>query len=227
MPSIQRHATPRTKAVCEQQKALNGKLDAFNISNSLFFCGLSKHKLRRVGRKTMGYHKKARNTNNYVLEPKLPHAFRKWSCCWEAMNCTYRNWEVKACVKVNPLSFFPPVLYVECTYFPGKIEELIMEQSSFPPNSSQFLYWCPAEVKNKARLLSLKTKWEFFLYEPLWRWRCTLALSEWGLFVLSHFLGYMRWSLAPGKSWFTGHSVSDASLKIKMHHGSCLVCMTL
>lgn len=40
LPSIQRHRTPRTKAGTrhprEQQKALNGKLDAFNITSSFF-----------------------------------------------------------------------------------------------------------------------------------------------------------------------------------------------
>lgn len=86
------------------RKTLNGNLNAFNISSSLFsMVWLSKPKLRRTGSNTMCFLKKARNTNNCVLELKLLHAFSKLSYSYKPINCTYKNSKVKASVKVNPL----------------------------------------------------------------------------------------------------------------------------
>lgn len=74
---------------------------------------------------------------------------------------------------------------------------------------SQFLYWSPDGVTNKAGLLYLKIKWEIFLYEPLWRWRCALGLSEWGLFsFISHLLG--------------GHTMEPGSREIILHWPLCV-----
>lgn len=153
LPSIQRHRTPGTKAgtrgACEQQKALNGKLDAFNITSSFFFCGLSKYKLRRTGRKTMCYHKKARNTNNDVLEPELSHAFSKWIFCWKAMNCSYKNGEVKAWEKVDPMSFFFPSSLYEICLLHWKNRGINHGVIKFSNQLfSQFLLWSLSGVKN-------------------------------------------------------------------------------
>lgn len=98
----------------------------------------------------MCYHKKARNTNNGVLEPELSHAFSKWifwhGKLWIVATKVERSRPVQ---KLTPCPFFSPSSLYETYSLHWKNRGINCGEIKFSGQLfSQFLYWSLSGVKN-------------------------------------------------------------------------------